>query len=102
MIERFDPTEKFSPKLLNYLDRIGNAFVSAVALYKKAKIPKLCPILLRLSKNFLQIFVKRAVPFLNKFFVNHQEKTIGLIKNLQKGTRDLNVNITNHLYINLN
>ncbi|KAJ3238308.1 Fanconi anemia group D2 protein [Chytriomyces hyalinus] len=70
--------------------RIGAVFSTAVEFSKIWNHDhKLIVTLMKYSKNFLQSYVKRIIPFLDKALQDSQEKVIAALKNVQTGTRIL-------------
>ncbi|KAJ3390789.1 Fanconi anemia group D2 protein [Entophlyctis sp. JEL0112] len=71
-----------------FVTQVAACFSSAVELSKQAKN---FAIVLRYSRAFVQTFVKRIVPVLNKGLVTHRRAIVDAFKALQTGTRVLQV-----------
>ncbi|KAJ3240211.1 Fanconi anemia group D2 protein [Chytriomyces hyalinus] len=70
--------------------RIGAVFSTAVDFSKIWNHDhKLIVTLMKYAKNFLQAYVKRIIPFLDKALQDSQETVIAALRNVQTGTRIL-------------
>ncbi|KAJ3028149.1 UNVERIFIED_CONTAM: Fanconi anemia group D2 protein, partial [Siphonaria sp. JEL0065] len=92
LIEKSDtPQASATAEYIARVTRLAAAFSAAVDLSKQGTEGKHYSILLKYSKNFIQSFVKRAIPIFNKGLKKFRAEIVGAFKALQNGTRLLQV-----------
>jgi hypothetical protein len=90
-LDLLEKTDQDADVVLVQISQVVNVFERITNYVKMKEQRTLFGLLLKSSRFFIQQFTKYSIPFLSRVFKDHKDDIVAIFKQLQVGTRLLQV-----------